>query len=120
MVDLRIDDIDLKIIKELYTTEITCTSTNLTKIIFKDLKDYRELVCKNSNIIRRMEKLSRYGFLICSKEKNTKMYLVNPDKVIYGVGRMIIKAKTKDKQIFKFDNIIMLKPNGFWISYQLN
>jgi len=115
---LRIDEMDIKILKELYVAKNVFTSTDLTKAIFKDLKNHRELSDKNSNIIRRMEKLSKYGFLICSKEKNRSVYLVNPDKVIFGTGKMKINTKADDKMVFEFKNLVMIKPNGNWVSYQ--
>lgn len=120
MKDIRpyLDESDIKILKELYIIRKDFTSVDLVKIISPNYKNARELGDKIGNMIRKIMKLERYGLLICIKREDIRHYKINPDKVIFGDA--IIDITGKRKKTFRFNDILMIKTNDRWSSYQLS
>lgn len=116
-ISLHLDQIDVSILKELYFNSKTCTSTFLAKNIFKGVKDEFDLRNKNVNVIQRLRKLSKYNLLNEKKEEGKSIFSINPENVIFDEGKMRLK---KIKNVFLFKTLLMIKPNGGWILYQLD
>lgn len=92
---MEIDELDAKIIKEMWTSEGVVSLSDLAKKIF-EIENYRDLKAKTSVIANRIRRKLLKNGIVVKKEINGKVvYALNPDKCFIGVnvGNQIIWVK---------------------------
>lgn len=87
---MKIDDIDIKILKILGLAELNITTTELAKKLFI-LKDEYDLKQKDNFIRIRLQKLTKNGLVSVKKEDNHKVYTLHANcLVLSGVPEILI------------------------------
>jgi len=113
---MEIDNKCIKIINVLYKNEKFLTIYEITKKLYPKIKYYRKLSDLSSPVRQRINKLKQHKFLIEKKRKDKRFYGLNKKNIIFS-EKSILKIESGEK--FDFDNVFLIKENGFWRFEQL-
>ena len=120
VIDMLFDNLDLEILKILYNnSRISFTSFSITKILNQEIKDNHKLTSENVKTIRKLKKLLRYNLIQKEINENKNLYKIIKKNIHFIEEAKLINIK-KQKEIFLFNKICLVKNNGNWGLTQYN
>ena len=116
---MKIDDVDIRILKELYDLkpEETQTTTDIAKKLF-DTNERWQLRKKDGFVRVRLDKLAGEKLINIEKVNGKFAYTVNKENMLFGKAKLKIEADG-EKLNASYDNFCLLNLNGRAVMFEL-
>ncbi len=107
---MKIDEIDVKILRELFKEKFTSTTSMAKKIYPDETNNNYELKKKDVLMRSRLEKLNGLGLVEVDKNNGSCLYFINKTKCNLLHGKLIVVNKKED----------FLVDSGNFLVYKIN